>query len=161
MKRFSASTNIKASKDTIWKLLTDAPNYPTWDPGVIRIEGTIAPGQKITAYSKLNPNRPFPAKVTEFVPGERMVWSGGMPLGLFKGVRTFFADAARRRQHRLYAERGIQRAAAAHDRRLDSRYDAEFSGLRGGPQSTRRAGVSNERDESRRCGQPPVFDSPM
>jgi hypothetical protein len=89
MKRFSASTNIKASKETIWKIITDAPNYPTWDPGVIRIEGTIAPGQKITAYSKLNPNRPFPAKVTEFVPVERMVWSGGMPLGLFKGVRTF------------------------------------------------------------------------
>ncbi len=89
MKRFSASTNIKATKEAIWKILTDAPSYPTWDPGVIRIEGTIAPGQKITAYSKLNPNRPFPAKVTEFVPGERMVWSGGMPLGLFKGVRTF------------------------------------------------------------------------
>jgi hypothetical protein len=27
--------------------------------------------------------------VTEFVPGKKMVWSGGMPLGLFKGVRTF------------------------------------------------------------------------
>jgi hypothetical protein len=27
--------------------------------------------------------------VTEFEPGRRMVWSGGMPLGLFKGVRTF------------------------------------------------------------------------
>ena len=28
-------------------------------------------------------------QVTEFAPGERMTWSGGMPLGLFKGVRTF------------------------------------------------------------------------
>jgi hypothetical protein len=28
-------------------------------------------------------------KVTEFVPGRRMVWSGGMPLGLFKGARAF------------------------------------------------------------------------
>jgi hypothetical protein len=27
--------------------------------------------------------------VTEFTPGARMTWSGGMPLGLFKGVRTF------------------------------------------------------------------------
>jgi hypothetical protein len=27
--------------------------------------------------------------VTEFRPGRRMVWSGGMPLGLFRGVRTF------------------------------------------------------------------------
>jgi len=89
MKYFTASTNIKASKDTIWRLLTDGPNYPTWDPGVIRIEGRIAPGEKLTAYSKLSPNRGFAATVTEFLPGQRMTWSGGMPLGLFKGVRTF------------------------------------------------------------------------
>jgi hypothetical protein len=89
MKYFSASTNIKASKETIWKILTDAPGYPTWDPGVIRIEGTIAPGEKVTAYNKINPSRAFPARVTEFVPGQKMAWTGGMPLGLFKGVRTF------------------------------------------------------------------------
>jgi len=31
-------------------------------------------------------------KVTDFEPGRRMVWSGGMPLGLFKGVRTYTLD---------------------------------------------------------------------
>jgi hypothetical protein len=89
MRNFSATSNIKASKETIWKILTDAPNYPAWDPGVIRIEGRIAPGERLTAYSTINPNRAFPAKVTEFVPGQKMTWTGGMPLGLFKGVRTF------------------------------------------------------------------------
>ena|SRR5450432_2726928 len=89
MKSFSASATIKASPATIWKILTDAPNYPIWDPGVIRIEGTIEKGQNVTAYTKLNPKRAFPAKVTEFVPGQGMTWVGGMPLGLFKGVRTF------------------------------------------------------------------------
>jgi hypothetical protein len=39
--------------------------------------------------SKVNPGRAFPVKVTEFTPGQRMTWSGGLPLGLFKGVRTF------------------------------------------------------------------------
>lgn len=89
MKSFSATANIKASKETIWGILTDAPNYPAWDPSAIRIEGTIAPGQKVTAYTKLNPKRAFPATVTDFAPGQRMSWVGGMPLGLFKGVRTF------------------------------------------------------------------------
>ena len=37
----------------------------------------------------LTPTRELCIQVTEFAPGERMVWSGGMPLGLFKGVRTF------------------------------------------------------------------------
>lgn len=89
MKYFSATANIKASPEKIWRILTDAPNYPAWDPWVIRIEGTIAPGEKIRAYNKINPNRAFPATVTEFVPGQKLAWTGGMPLGLFKGVRTF------------------------------------------------------------------------
>ena len=88
MKLFSATTTIKAPASTIWKILTDAKNYPAWDPGIHRLEGTIAQGQKITAYTKLSP-RAFPVKVTEFVPDQQMTWTGGMPLGLFKGVRTF------------------------------------------------------------------------
>ena len=89
MKVFSAEINIVATPEAIWRILTDAPNYPTWDPGADRIEGTIAEGEKITAYTKLSPDRAFPVRVTEFVPGQRMTWTGGMPLGLFKGVRTF------------------------------------------------------------------------
>lgn len=89
MKVFQASTTINASPETIWRILTDAPTYPAWDPGVDRIEGTIAPGARIRAYTKRDPNRAFPATVTEFVPGQRMTWTGGMPFGLFKGVRTF------------------------------------------------------------------------
>jgi hypothetical protein len=53
------------------------------------VEGRIVPGEKITVRSHANPDRAFPVKVTEFAPGQRMTWSGGMPLGLFKGVRTF------------------------------------------------------------------------
>src|SRR5437588_9529230 len=89
MKNFSATTIIDASPETIWRILTDAPGYPRWDPGIIRIEGNIASGHKVTAYTKRDPKRAFPAKVTEFVPGRKMTWTGGMPLGLFKGVRTF------------------------------------------------------------------------
>jgi hypothetical protein len=89
MKFFTASINIKASKERIWAILTDAPNYPVWDPGVIGIEGRIAKGEKVVARNKISPNRAFPAKVTEFVVGEKMAWTGGMPFGLFTGVRTF------------------------------------------------------------------------
>lgn len=86
---YSATTTINASPETIWAILTDGPAYPEWDPNVDRIEGRIAPGEKITAYTRLSPGRAFPVKVSEFVPGQKMTWSGGMPLGLFKGERTF------------------------------------------------------------------------
>lgn len=89
MKTFHAETNINASRETIWDILTDAAGYPTWDPGTIRIEGTIAPGERITAYSKLSPKRAFPVRIADFIPGRLMIWAGGMPFGLFKGVRTF------------------------------------------------------------------------
>ena len=89
MKSFEASAQIEASPDTIWAILTDAPNYATWDSGVVRVDGRIAPGERITVVSEVNPGRTFPVEVVEFSPGRRMVWSGGMPLGLFKGVRTF------------------------------------------------------------------------
>jgi hypothetical protein len=89
MKEFSATGTINASPETIWAILTDAPSYPDWDPSADRIEGRIAPGETVKAYTKLAPGRAFPAKVTVFEPGRKMVWEGGMPLGLFKGVRTF------------------------------------------------------------------------
>jgi hypothetical protein len=89
MKYYDASATIRASSDAIWAILTDARGYTQWDSGVERVAGTIAKGEKITVVSKANPGRAFPVQVTEFQPGRRMVWSGGMPLGLFKGVRTF------------------------------------------------------------------------
>jgi hypothetical protein len=35
------------------------------------------------------PGRAFPVTVAELEPTVRMTWRGGMPLGLFKGVRTY------------------------------------------------------------------------
>jgi len=89
MKSYESSATIDASPDAIWAVLTDAPSYAAWDSGVERVEGTIAPGETIKVHSQANPGRAFPVKVTDYKPAERMTWSGGMPLGLFKGVRTF------------------------------------------------------------------------
>jgi len=89
MEHYESTAVIDASPEAIWTVLTDAPAFADWDSGVVRVEGTIAPQEKIKVVSEANPKRAFPVKVTEFAPGERMVWSGGMPLGLFKGVRTF------------------------------------------------------------------------
>lgn len=89
MKTFASSITIQAAPETIWAILTDAPAYPEWNPTVDKVEGTIERGQKIKVFAKISPDRAFPVKVSEFKPSEKMVWSGGMPLGLFKGERTF------------------------------------------------------------------------
>ncbi len=89
MKFYESSADIKASPDRVWQIITDGPSFANWDNGVVRVEGNIAPGETIKVVSEANPDRTFPVKVVEFEPGKKMVWSGGMPLGLFKGVRTF------------------------------------------------------------------------
>jgi hypothetical protein len=45
-----------------------------WDPSMERLEGPIAPGEKLKVFTKLSPGRGFPIRVTDFVPGKR--WSG-------------------------------------------------------------------------------------
>jgi hypothetical protein len=89
MKEYTATGTINATPEAIWAILTNAGGYPEWDPSAERIEGRIAAGETIKAYTKLAPGRAFPAKITVFEPGKKMMWVGGMPLGLFKGVRTF------------------------------------------------------------------------
>jgi hypothetical protein len=89
MKSFSTSASINASPDTIWAILTDAARYPKWNPTVTKVDGRIAPGERVRVHVTINPGRAFPVTVSQFEPPTHMVWSGGMPLGLFKGVRTF------------------------------------------------------------------------
>jgi uncharacterized protein YndB with AHSA1/START domain len=89
MKSFAVETSIQASPEQVWALLTDADGYVRWNNTVLKVEGRIAPGQRVTVRPKINPDRAFPVQVVAFEAPRRMVWSGGMPLGLFQGVRTF------------------------------------------------------------------------
>ena len=89
MKHYEVSVTIAAQPERVWEILLDGPAYAAWDSGVERVEGTIGLGQTIKVFSKVAPGRAFPVKVAELTTSRRMVWSGGMPLGLFKGVRTF------------------------------------------------------------------------
>lgn len=93
MRSHGASTTIQATPERIWAILTDAPAYPDWEPNVLRIEGEIALGEKLRVFTTLSPDRAFPVEVTELLPGRRMVWSSGMPLGLFEGERRFELEA--------------------------------------------------------------------
>jgi hypothetical protein len=89
MESYEAAVTIEAEPERVWSILTDAAAYDEWDNGVKRLEGRIAPGEKLKITSEVDPKRAHPIRVTGFEPARTMTWTGGMPLGLFKGVRTF------------------------------------------------------------------------
>ncbi|WP_298821248.1 SRPBCC domain-containing protein [uncultured Roseibium sp.] len=89
MKTYETQIDISAPPDVVWHILTkELPRAPETF-GLLNFEGNMAPGAKIKIRSEVSPERTFALKVQTFEPPDRMVWTGGMPLGLFTGTRTF------------------------------------------------------------------------
>jgi len=86
---YAVRRTIQATPERVWQLLADGPGYPGWNPSVVSLDGTLAVGEKIRLVSTVAPKRTFSLTVAEMDGPRRMVWTDGMPLGLFKGVRTY------------------------------------------------------------------------
>jgi uncharacterized protein YndB with AHSA1/START domain len=91
-KEYRVSRAIQAPPQVVWELLTDPSSYQDWNRAVLSIEGTMETGSTIRLVSVASPKRTFSLKVTSMEAPVRMVWSDGMPLGLFRGVRTYWLD---------------------------------------------------------------------
>lgn len=89
MKAFATTCVIGASQNKVWAVLTDLQAWPKWNTTVPRVEGTVALGNAVTVYTTASPGRAFPVKVAALNPPREMVWTGGMPFGLFVGRRTY------------------------------------------------------------------------
>ena len=89
MRFFEATSTIAASPETVWAVLSDGQSWPSWDSGVDAVEGRIALNETVKIRSQAAPGRAFPVKVTRFDPPDHLRFSGGMPFGLFRGVRTY------------------------------------------------------------------------
>ncbi len=89
MRAYEATSFINAIPERVWPILTDAAAWPSWDSGIVKVDGRVALGEKVSVTVEANPGRAFPVKVVGLNPPERMVFLGGMPLGLFRGRRTY------------------------------------------------------------------------
>lgn len=87
--QYSVSRVIAAPIERVWSLLSDVSEQARWNDTLISIEGQITTGGTVTLVSKANPKRSFKLAVSDVAAPSHMVWSDGMPLGLFKGTRTF------------------------------------------------------------------------
>lgn len=89
MKTFSISKQLPVSAARVWAVLTDAQKLASGPIGITRLEGEVALGERITLWTEATGARPFKLTVTSLEAGKSMVWEGGLPLGLFRGVRRF------------------------------------------------------------------------
>ena len=74
----SVSIDIQSDPAIVWKLITDAAGYPSWNSTVTSITGTIAPGETIYLKSTLDAKRTFKLKVKEFDVNKQLVWGDAM-----------------------------------------------------------------------------------
>jgi hypothetical protein len=89
MLTYEACIQIDAPAEKVWSVLVDVAHWNEWDPSCERIEGSVALGSTVKAYTKMAPGRAFSVTVAELDAPRKMTWAGGLPLGLFKGTRTF------------------------------------------------------------------------
>jgi uncharacterized protein YndB with AHSA1/START domain len=89
MRSYESTATITATPDEVWRVLVDGRTWPSWDSGVTAVEGAIAPGGTVRIRTEVAPGRAFPVRVTAFEAPSRLEFTGGMPLGLFRGVRTY------------------------------------------------------------------------
>ncbi len=95
MHEFVTAAAIRAPADYVWRILTDAAHYSAWNPEIVGVSGEFAQNAIIRAKVKIGSGaiRDVPLRVTVFDPPKRMEWLGGMPLGLFTGLRIFSVAA--------------------------------------------------------------------
>ena len=89
MRYFEARSTISATPEQVWPVLAAVDAWPSWDSGIVTVKGTAALGRKVTVESAAAPGKAFPVKATEFEPPTVLELSGGLPFGLFRGVRRF------------------------------------------------------------------------
>ncbi|MCZ4408388.1 SRPBCC domain-containing protein [Cryomorphaceae bacterium 1068] len=86
-KELFTSIQIKASKELVWKVLTDFDKYPEWNPLITSLKGEVAAGKRITAKVA---GTTFKPEVLVFEENIELKWLGHLWIkGLFDGEHRF------------------------------------------------------------------------
>lgn len=136
MPEYSTQVVIDAPPDRVWAILIDGSRYAEWNPEIFGIDGRLAAGAKITASVRLGDGatRRVPMRVTELTAPARMVWTGGLPFGLFVGRRTYTVEPTAGGTRFSHAS-GHDRSAGGDDRQVSWKSTTGDRRIRGGPQA--------------------------
>ena len=105
----TAITQIDATPDQVWQVLTDTAAYPDWNPFVRRLDGALETGQRITVDLQPDPAKKaqtLKPRIVEVQPGRSFTWLGHVGVaGLLDGRHSSTVepngDGARLEQHEV------------------------------------------------------------
>jgi hypothetical protein len=88
MRQISTSVDIDAPSEKVWSILADFAVYPEWNPFIVRVDGTLQPGARLTVTLQPPGRRKatFRPRVTALEPNRELRWLGHLVVpGLFDG----------------------------------------------------------------------------
>ncbi|MCP4398752.1 MAG: SRPBCC domain-containing protein [bacterium] len=87
---------IEASPKEVWAILADNENYPNWNPYHVKVEGELAPGEKLLVeiHKPNGKELTIHPKVMRVEPETELTWGGGIK-GLFFGEHVFLLEERR------------------------------------------------------------------
>lgn len=94
---------INASREKVWNILTDFDKYPKWNPFIIKIEGELVKGKKLT-NTMLNGGKKlvFKPTILSVIPYQYFDWLGKLFIpGIFDGHHYFEIDELSSNQIKL------------------------------------------------------------
>ena len=83
---------VDASKEGVWKILTDFKKYPEWNPFIRKIDGELKIGAKLKVYVKPKNGRGmhFSATLIKVNPNRELRWVGHLFFpGILDGEHIF------------------------------------------------------------------------
>ncbi|WP_067825137.1 SRPBCC domain-containing protein [Actinomadura kijaniata] len=90
----SASIEMEATPDQVWKVLTDLPAYAQWNPFIISSSGRVQEGATLRNVMRdADGETTFTPTVLEATPGREFRWVGKVaPGGVFTGEHRFVIE---------------------------------------------------------------------
>ena len=89
------STDIEASPEAVWAVLSDLPSYPSWNPFIREASGQLAAGERLDLRMQPEGGRAmrFRPTVLEAEPGRELRWLGRLVApGVFDGEHRFVIE---------------------------------------------------------------------
>ena len=92
MPTIKTAVDVAASPEMVWRVLTYFPDYPKWNPVLISIHGSLAPGQRLKIQTRISQGREykFSPVVVKVIPATELRWRRRQLIeGIFDRELTF------------------------------------------------------------------------